>query len=372
MSSLSLEQVTGSWPHGMIVLDNDSRVVHWNKWMERASGVATPDAVGRSLEAIFDSTTVGVRLVRSVRSALQDGTSAILTRTFSPHALPLYRSPGDTELMHISIRVRSVRGDIGKRICLLDIHDETASARRDDQMQAQKLVLEEKTKDLAEANQALDFFVRHAAHDLRAPLRGITTFSELLREDLGGELSSDADDDLRHIENSAKNMAAILEDLLDLSRSANMVLELAPVSLEGCIDRVLESLQGEIKESGATIERAEWPEVYGNERLLTQLVQNLLQNALLHSADGDTPPEIRLTVEEDDGLVSLGIQDNGPGIPEGSEEHIWEPFKSLSASVRGTGLGLTICQKIISRHGGKIWCESEVGRGAHFKFALAK
>ncbi len=368
--SLSLEQITDSWPHGMIVLDNDCRVVRWNQWMESASGVMKEQALGQTLDQLFPVTEVAERLLKAVKNATQDGTSTILTRTFTPHALPLRRGPKDEKPMHISIRVRSVRTEGGDRACLLDIHDETSSARRDVQMQAIQTQQKQQAIELQKANDALDFFVRHAAHDLRAPLRGVTSFLGMLREDLEGDVSDDVGSDLDHLDASAESMNAILEDLLSLSRSANMELEKHSVSLERCVDSALESLRGVISESGATIERSEWPRVEGNERLLTQLIQKLLHNAILHSDDDNRAPRVRLTIEHGSEGVIFGINDDGKGVPEGHEEEIWAPFRSLAVEGNGTGLGLSICRKIVERHNGRIWCESTVGQGAHFRFSL--
>jgi signal transduction histidine kinase len=112
--------------------------------------------------------------------------------------------------------------------------------------------------------------------------------------------------------------------------------------------------------------------VQGDQRLLTQLIQNLVQNVVLHSCGEFEQPEIQLTLELAGDEITLGIQDNRPGIAKGDQARIWEPFKSVSSNQSGTGRGLSICKKIVERHGGKIWCEQGEAGGAHFRFSISR
>jgi light-regulated signal transduction histidine kinase (bacteriophytochrome) len=126
-----------------------------------------------------------------------------------------------------------------------------------------------------------------------------------------------------------------------------------------------------VAETGAEIIRDELPEVWGDSTLLTQLYQNLIGNALKFS--GDQPPVIRLTAEEQDGFPVFGIKDNGIGIELKYAQQIFQPFRRLHSRTEyeGSGIGLAICHKIVERHGGKIWVESEPGKGAHFRFTIS-
>jgi len=126
-----------------------------------------------------------------------------------------------------------------------------------------------------------------------------------------------------------------------------------------------------VKETGAQITRDKLPEVWGDSTLLTELYQNLISNALKFS--GDQPPIIQLTSEERDGDQIFGVKDNGIGIDPKYAQQIFQPFRRLHgrAEYEGSGIGLAICRKIADRHGGKIWVESESGKGAHFRFTIS-
>ena len=154
------------------------------------------------------------------------------------------------------------------------------------------------------------------------------------------------------------------------SRAGRVAKKREKVSLGECADLALEALAIRMKETGARVTRDELPEVWGDSTLLTQLYQNLIGNALKFC--GDQAPIIRLTVEEQDGSPVFGVKDNGIGIEPKYAQQIFEPFKRLHgrAEYEGSGIGLAICRRIVERHGGKIWVESEPGKGAHFRFTI--
>ena len=210
-----------------------------------------------------------------------------------------------------------------------------------------------------------------ASHDLQEPLRTLIAFSDLLRKDLGDSLPERAARDLGFITDAAKRMQTLIQDLLALSRAGRVAKKREKVSLGECADRALEALAIRVKETGAQITRDELPEVWGDSTLLTQLYQNLIGNALKFS--GEQRPIIRLTVEEQGDDQIFGVKDNGIGIEPKYAQQIFKPFRRLHgrAEYEGSGIGLAICRKIVERHGGKIWVESEPGKGAHFRFTIS-
>jgi PAS domain S-box-containing protein len=226
-------------------------------------------------------------------------------------------------------------------------------------------------EELRRKNSDLDEFTFVASHDLQEPLRKITAFSELLFKDIGRELPEAAGKDLGFITDAAKRMRTLVQDLLALSRAGRATLKLERVSLGGCADRALLAVGTAIERTGAVVLRDELPEVLGDPTLLTQLYQNLLSNALKF-ADPGRKPEIHLTCERQQNQWILGVRDNGIGIKPEYHEQIFAPFKRLHGrdEHEGSGIGLSICRKAVERHGGRIWVESEPGRGAHFKFSL--
>jgi light-regulated signal transduction histidine kinase (bacteriophytochrome) len=250
-----------------------------------------------------------------------------------------------------------------------DITDVRAAQR---ELARQRDALESANLDLARSNAELEQFASVASHDLQEPLRKLVSFSELLREDLGGELPERAAQDLGFITDAARRMRTLVMDLLTLSRTGTTEMKVRAVSLEEIADRALDSLGLRVAETRAVITRDPLPQVAGDATLLEELYQNLLSNALKFCAPG-AAPRIHLSAERgaSDEWV-LGVRDAGIGIdPERSAE-IFRPFRRLHSADRypGTGIGLAIARKAVDRHGGRLWLESQPGKGAHFRFTL--
>lgn len=224
--------------------------------------------------------------------------------------------------------------------------------------------------ELARMNAELEEFTYVASHDLQEPLRKLISFSELLRLDLGKDLNPQAEADLAFIVDAAERMRKLVQDLLALSRAGKSAMQREPVRLEEVADAALEALSVAVGEKRATITRDPLPEVPGDRTLLTQLYQNLIGNALKYA--GEAAPRIHLTAEREGEDYVFGVRDNGIGIRPEYGEQIFQPFRRLHGRGRyeGTGIGLAICRKVVERHGGRIWVESEEGKGAHFKFTL--
>ncbi len=227
-------------------------------------------------------------------------------------------------------------------------------------------------RDLVLQNRELEEFAYVASHDLQEPLRKLVAFSGLLRRDMGDAVPEKAERDLRFIEDSAFRMQRLVDDLLELSRAGRTELRREVVSLESCAATALEALQFAVEQSGAEIERDELPELWGDARMLTQLYQNLIANALKFIQG--RKPKIRLTSTFEGGIWTLGVKDNGIGIQAEYANQIFTAFQRLHRrdEYEGSGIGLAICRKTVERHGGKIWVESAPGQGSHFKFYLGQ
>ncbi len=234
----------------------------------------------------------------------------------------------------------------------------------------QKQMLEKANQELIFRNQELNDFTYIASHDLQEPLRKISAFSSLLKTDLGDRLSEDASENLDFLVDSAQRMQALVDALLALSRSGTRELARTPVSLEACADDALAIFRDTISAAHIEIVRDVLPEVLGDRVLLGQLYQNLIGNAVKFRSL--TAPRIYLTVVHTGKEWVLGVKDNGIGIAAQYADQIFTPFKRLHGRGQypGTGIGLAICRKVAERHGGRIWVESEPGRGSHFKFTL--
>jgi light-regulated signal transduction histidine kinase (bacteriophytochrome) len=232
------------------------------------------------------------------------------------------------------------------------------------------LKLERVNEELRRKNEELDEFTYIASHDLQAPLRKLSAFSDLLKKDLGEDLPEQAEKDLFFIGDAALRMQTLVQNLLQLSRTSRTDMKFERFSLDTCVNLALKELESEIAKTEAEIVCNELPEVWGDKILLTQLYRNLISNALKFS--DKEHPRIEITVENKDGVSIFGVKDNSIGISTAYAEQIFQPFKRLHSQTEyeGTGIGLAICRKAIERHTGEIWVESEPGKGAHFKFTI--
>ncbi|MBC8402053.1 MAG: hypothetical protein H8E14_11245 [Candidatus Marinimicrobia bacterium] len=174
-----------------------------------------------------------------------------------------------------------------------------------------------------------------------------------------------------YITDAALRMQRLVQDLLALSRAGRSTMEHKRISLDICVDSALQALEARIEETDAIIKRDKLPKVNIDPMMMTQLYQNLIGNALKFIRT-DTRPDIYLTIEEENGSPVFGVLDNGIGIKPQYNTQVFAPFKCLHGRTEyeGSGIGLSICRKMVERHGGKLWVESVPGKGSHFKFTI--
>ena len=278
----------------------------------------------------------------------------------------------DGEVIWVLVNGRLIRDSFGRPFRTVAVIQDITERKRAEEVLADRTVqLERMNRKLVALNAELDDFTSVAGHDLQEPLRSLASFSQLLRKDLGDSLPEGAARDLGFITAAAKRMQTLIQGLLALSRTGRVAKKKEKVSLHECADRALEALSLRLKETGAQITRDKMPEVWGDSTLLTELYQNLIGNALKFSKE--QRPIIRLTVEEQGDDQIFGVRDNGIGIEPKYAQQIFQPFRRLHgrAEYEGSGIGLAICRKIVERHGGKIWVDSEPGKGAHFRFTIS-
>ena len=224
--------------------------------------------------------------------------------------------------------------------------------------------------ELKRSNEDLEQFAHVASHDLRSPLNTILQFTEMIVRKQGPSLDAEMDQLLQIVRNSAGRMGDLISALLAYSRLNDASSrEVKPVSSLTAYENAIANLSAAIAEAQAHIERADLPDVQSNPTQLLQVFQNLISNALHYR--GAVTPHIRVSAERQNSFWLFSVSDNGVGIAPQYHSLIFEPFKRLHGADRpGSGIGLAFCRKFIEREGGKIWVESEEGKGATFRFTL--
>jgi PAS domain S-box-containing protein len=240
-----------------------------------------------------------------------------------------------------------------------------------DRKSAEQRLLEQ-NDELQRSNLDLEQFAYVSSHDLQTPLRNIVLFAQMLERRYKGVLDSEADEFIRFIVDSGKQMSSLITDLLQYSRVVSRKEALACIPSAEAVATAMEHLALEIAESHAVITVPELPEVLAEPSLLTSLFQNLIGNAIKYRAPGRRP-EISLRAERmSPDRVLFAVTDNGVGIDPAYHEKIFEIFQRLNpwSDADGTGIGLTLCRRIVHRFGGDIWLESTPGEGTTFFFSL--
>jgi signal transduction histidine kinase len=226
---------------------------------------------------------------------------------------------------------------------------------------------------LASSNRELEQFAYVASHDLKAPLRSIGSFAQLLERRHGEALGKDAAEFLRFIQDGIHQMQALIDDLLQLSRVDARRLEPAMVAMGEVVDRACRALTADLKSSGAVLHVGPLPAVHADANMLVQLLQNLIGNAVKFQKRG-TRPEIRIDAVAEGDQWHFTVRDNGIGIEPAHLEQIFMVFKRLHTTEQypGNGIGLAVCKKVVALHGGEIWAESTPGKGTTFHFTLPR
>lgn len=224
--------------------------------------------------------------------------------------------------------------------------------------------------ELARSNAELQEFAYVASHDLQEPLRVISGFTQLLSDRYSGELDETADEFIGYVVDGTERMKILINDLLEYSRVGTRGRPLEPVESESALEHALSNLQVTIKETKAKVSHERMPRVQGDINQLSQLFQNLISNGIKFC--GEKRPEIHISSVQVGESWVMSVSDNGIGIDPQHNDRIFGMFKRLHGrgEYPGTGIGLAICSKIVERHTGKIWVESELGNGATFSFTL--
>jgi PAS domain S-box-containing protein len=298
------------------------------------------------------------------RPVVQAGADELLRGDRAPLQLEkrYVNRSGDT--MWVNLNASSFRDANGAVTSNLLIVENITERKHADQELARQ------AHELARSNADLEQFAYVTSHDLQEPLRNIATYGRMLTGRYTGRLDPDADEFIGQIIRSVDSMRALIHDLLGYSRIVNSDrAPSGPVEMNQVVEWALHNLRQSIDASGSIIHIEELPTLTGDRVLLGQVFQNLIGNAIKYR--GTNPPEIWISSTRAESGWILSVRDNGIGIDPRYHERIFGVFKRLHGrDVPGTGIGLAICRKIVEKHDGKIWVESELGAGSTFKFTL--
>ncbi|AOY80972.1 PAS domain S-box protein [Moorena producens JHB] len=255
--------------------------------------------------------------------------------------------------------------DIAGKISGIIMSTEVITERKEAQEALKRL-----NQDLSRSNRELEQFAYVASHDLQEPLRAISSYTQLLAKKYQSNLDAQADKYIHYIVDGATNMQQLIQDLLSFSRVGTHGKKLAATDCEVVLNRVLDNLNVAIIESDAIVTHDSLPVVMGDDIQLSQLLQNLIGNAIKFRSQ--ELPRVHISAELKAKEFIFSVRDNGIGIEPEYFERIFTIFQRLHTrrEYPGTGIGLAVCKKIVERHGGKIWVESELGVGTTFYFSI--
>jgi signal transduction histidine kinase len=341
-----------------LVLDSSLRVTHANHSFLRTFQVAREDTIGEVLFTLDD----GAWDIRPLHDLLRNRLSADreLFDIDIEHVFP--RIGRKTVLLNA--RLVTHHADAPTAI-LLSIEDVTMQRLTERRLATQR-------RELERSNAALNEFAFVASHDLQEPLRKIVSFGERLDAAAGSSLEANARQYLDRMLDAATRMRALIQDLLAYSQVATSALPFAPTSLTAIARDVVADLETALADAGGRIEVRGLPAIDADAPQMRRLLQNLLGNALKFRRR-ETPPLVLVAGSVSrDGMCTITVSDNGIGFKQEHEERIFRMFERLHTRTefQGSGMGLTICQKIVERHGGSIAATSSIGHGATFTITL--
>jgi len=250
-------------------------------------------------------------------------------------------------------------------------HLEELVEERTKDLERARAALAKHAEELARSNAELEQFAYVASHDLQEPLRMVASYVQLLEQRYKDKLDSDANEFIEYAVDGALRMQKLIDGLLAYSRVGTLGKEFAPTDTEALLDDVLANLQVAIEETGAVVTHDPLPTVPADDVQLARVFQNLISNAIKFCSE--EPPRVHISAAQDADEWVFSVRDNGIGIDPQHHERIFTLFQRLHTRRQypGIGVGATIARVIVQRHGGRIWVESEPGKGSTFYFTIS-
>ena len=331
----------------------DGVITSWNDGAERLYGFGPQEAIGRKISFLVPHDRLN-----EVRSILEREKAGERVEHFET-----VRRRKDGSLVDVSLTVSPILDADGQIVGVSNIARDVSARKRAEE-------LARRAEDLARSNADLEQFAYVASHDLQEPLRMVTSYCDLLQRRYKGKLDEDADDFIDYAVDGAKRMQELVRGLLAYSRVGPLSKTLQSVDSAQVFDRAVANLTVAIQESDAVVSHGTLPQVIADPTQLEHVLQNLIGNAVKFR--GDEPPRVRVRATRKGEMWLFSVKDNGIGIDSQYSDKIFAIFQRLHGRGKypGTGLGLAICKKIVERHGGRIWFDSQPGEGSTFYFTV--
>ena len=349
--------------------DNDGRYLLVNRQYEQLFGIRRQDIVGLTDHDLFPKEMADDFRANDLK-ALSRG-APIQMEEVAPHP----------DGVHTYIPVTyPIRDMAGRTYAICGISTDITPLKRVEEKERRlnaelEARVRERTAELEATARELDAFAYSVSHDLRAPLRAVAGFSEALLEEHGDHLDENARDYLERIVAATGHMGRLIDDLLNLSRAGRAELSRRPVDLSAVAHRIVGELAAADPEAARQVRAVVDDGLFavGDPSLLEIVLRNLISNAWKFCAK-EPQPVIHVGATEQEGTPVLFVRDNGAGFDMHYADRLFAPFKRLhsTAEFSGNGVGLALVARIIARHGGHVWAESEVGKGACFYFTLPR
>jgi len=336
----------------------DGQITSWNRGAEQLYGYSVEEAVGRPISLIIPPD----------RSEEMPAILGNIARGEGVHHFESRRLRKDGQVLDVSLTVSPVRDSRGRITGASTIARDITERKRAEEALAQK------TLELEHSNAELEDFTHVVSHDLKEPLRGIEAFSGFLAEDYADKLDEDGRKYLTILQDSAVRMRDLIDDLLQLSKLGRIKPQYVASSLSSLLRGVAATMQFSLREKGVDLRvQKDLPTFVCDSVRIEQVFENLISNAVKYN---DKPtPVVEVNCSEGPDEYIFSVSDNGPGIDPKYHEKIFRIFQRLvlREDHEGTGVGLTICKKIVEGHGGRIWVESDgSGHGSAFSFSIPK
>ena len=355
-----LNDIINGFPSPIFVKDIEGRFLTINNKLEKLLGVKNEELKGKTDYDIITKELADYYRFND-KKVIEEGKAIAIEEeadlidghhTFIANKFPIYDINGKP------YGVGSISTDITDRKLL----EEKVKKRTEE--------LSKFNIELKRSNEELERFAYVSSHDLQEPLRMVTLYSQLLERRYKDNLDSDANDFIEYIVEGAQRMKQLIDDLLEYSRVKSQAAEFEKVNLEQVLDIVLHNLAISIVENNVTISHDPLPSLFVDKNQMVQVFQNLISNAI--KFHGQNPPEINISAQKDKNEWIFSVSDNGIGIKPEHHKQIFEVFKRLNTreEYSGTGIGLSITQKIIQHHAGQIWVESQPRKETTFFFTI--